>query len=69
MRRLLQEIRIEFQIPVILVTHDVFEAYTMGDQVIVYSSGKVVERGTPAEIFHLPPELEIEKLLTASSSK
>lgn len=69
MRRLLQEIRIEFQIPVILVTHDVFEAYTMGDQVIVYSSGKVVEKGIPAEIFHLPPEFEIEKILTASPSK
>ncbi len=56
MRRLLQEIRVEFQIPVIFVTHDVFEANIMGDQVIVYSSGKVVGKGTPAEIFHLPAE-------------
>ncbi len=69
MRRLLQEILVKFTIPVILVTHDVFEAYTMGDQVIVYSDGKVVEKGTPAEIFHLPPDLEIEKVLAISPSK
>jgi molybdate transport system ATP-binding protein len=69
MRRLLQEVRVEFQIPVILVTHDVFEAYTMGNQVIVYSDGKVVERGTPGEIFHLRAGLEIEKILAFSSSR
>jgi molybdate transport system ATP-binding protein len=66
MRRLLQEIRAEFQIPVLLVTHDVIEAYTMGDQVIVYSCGKVVDKGTPPEIFHLPSGLEIEKVLAFS---
>jgi molybdate transport system ATP-binding protein len=69
MRRLLQEIRGEFQIPVLLVTHDVFEAYTMGDQVIVYSSGKVIKKGTPAEIFHHPGGLDIGKILTPSPSK
>lgn len=69
MRKFLQEICVEFQIPVILVTHDVFEAYTMGDQVIVYSSGKVMEKGTPAEIFHLPADLQIEKVLAVSPSK
>ncbi len=69
MRRLLQEIRGEFQIPVLLVTHDVIEAYTMGDQVIVYSCGKVVQKGRPADIFHLPAGLEIEKALAFSPSK
>ena len=69
MKRLLQEIRAEFQIPVLLVTHDVIEAYTMGDQVIVYSRGKVLDRGTPSDIFHLPAGLEIEKVLAFSPSK
>jgi molybdate transport system ATP-binding protein len=54
MRRLLQEIRDEFNIPVVLITHDVFEAYTMADKVIVYSSGKIYRIGPPAQIFSFP---------------
>jgi ABC-type Fe3+/spermidine/putrescine transport system ATPase subunit len=59
----------ELHIPVVLVTHDIFEAYSMGDSMIVYSSGKVVQKGSPADIFHLPAGLEIETVLTVSSSK
>jgi len=59
----------ELHIPVVLVTHDIFEAYSMGDSIIVYPSGKVVQKGSPADIFHLPAGLEIETVLTVSPSK
>jgi molybdate transport system ATP-binding protein len=69
MRKLLQEIMAEFDIPVVLVTHDIFEAYSMGDSIIVYSSGNVVKKGSPSDIFHLPTDLQIENVLTVSPSE
>jgi len=60
MRRLLQEVRSEFNIPVVLVTHDVFEAYTMADTVILYSNGKVLRTGPPAQIFPFPTSFSQE---------
>jgi len=36
MRAFLLQIRKDFDIPVVLVTHDVVEAYTMPDALIVY---------------------------------
>ena len=60
MIRLLKEVRNEFNLPVVLVTHDVFEAYAMADRIIVYSGGRIARIGSPSEIFHLPPGLEAE---------
>ena len=58
MMRLLKEVRNEFDLPVVLVTHDLLEAYSMADKVIVYSGGRIVRIGSPEEIFHLLPGLE-----------
>ena len=55
MIRLLKEVRNEFNLPVVLVTHDVLEAYAMADKIIVYSGGKIVRTGSPGEIFHFLP--------------
>ncbi len=63
MRRLLRAITNEFEIPVVLITHDILEAYTMADRVIVYSKGRVTRIGSPTEIFRLPKDLEIESIL------
>jgi molybdate transport system ATP-binding protein len=62
MRRLLKEIRNRFDIPVVLVTHDILEAYSMSDKVIVYSGGRIVRIGSPGEIFHLPAGMEADRL-------
>jgi molybdate transport system ATP-binding protein len=51
MRQLLQDIRRQFNTPIILVTHDMLEAYSMADKVVVYSEGKVAQVGTPTLIF------------------
>ena len=60
MIRLLKEIRNEFNLPVVLVTHDVLEAYTMADKIIVYSGGKIARTGFASEIFQLPVGLEAD---------
>jgi molybdate transport system ATP-binding protein len=63
MRGLLKEIRSKFNIPVVLVTHDITEALTMADRLIVYSGGKVVQSGAPKEIYLNPATAEVMHLV------
>ncbi len=46
----LQRIRDEFRIPLIYVTHDARELTALCDEVFVLESGRVVERGVPADV-------------------
>jgi molybdate transport system ATP-binding protein len=43
-----------YKIPVIMVTHDLNEAFKLGDKIIVYSQGRVTQTGTPAEVRNNP---------------
>lgn len=63
MRGLLKDVRREFNIPIVLVTHDIIEALTMADRLIIYSGGKVVQSGTPEEIFLNPATTEVMHLM------
>jgi len=47
----LRDIRRFIKIPVILVTHDVYEAYSLADRVIVYEDGCITDHGRPHEVF------------------
>jgi molybdate transport system ATP-binding protein len=67
MRRLLQEIRAEFEIAVVLVTHDIFEAYSMGDSIIVYSSGRVEQVGRTDDVFRRPRSRKVAQSLGAKN--
>jgi molybdate transport system ATP-binding protein len=46
----LKKIREEFNIPVILGTYDLSEAYTVADRIIVYSQGMTAQTGSPFEV-------------------
>jgi molybdate transport system ATP-binding protein len=63
MGRLLKDIRAEFQMPIVLVTHDIFEAYTLSDRMIVYKEGRVVQTGTFNELFRSPSNDDVESLI------
>ncbi|MHB0867825.1 MAG: ABC transporter ATP-binding protein [Thermoleophilia bacterium] len=63
MQDVIKEIRSEFSIPVVLVTHDYSEVQKMADKVIVYSDGKVVQIGSPAEIRKNPSGDRVNELL------
>lgn len=65
MRHLLREVRAEFNIPVVLVTHDIFEAYEMADRVIIYCDGKIAQCGSPSEVFSRPATPEVKTLVNA----
>ena len=64
MRRFLQEIRMQFSIPVILVTHDFDEAAFLAEMIIVYSHGKVAQIGSLTQVAEQPASQEVQMLLS-----
>jgi molybdate transport system permease protein len=59
---LLQETFATFQRPTLLVTHNIEEAYRLGQQLLVLSRGRVAALGSKEEIFRHPPTLEVARL-------
>jgi len=66
-RNFLINIQKEFCIPVILVTHDVLEAHSLAEKIIVYLNGRVIQTGRPEEVFDnaLYPGIEKRTSLSA----
>lgn len=54
LRRDLKTTQRELSIPMIFVTHDLSEALTMADKMLVLSDGRVQQFGTPSEIYNYP---------------
>lgn len=52
---------------ILFVTHDVEEAFRLGDQVAVLSEGKLVQLGTPIELLAYPANNFVRKLVGADS--
>jgi molybdate transport system ATP-binding protein len=50
MREFLKEVRENFHISAILVTHDFEEAAAVSDTIIIYENGRIVQTGSPEEI-------------------
>jgi len=47
----------------LLVTHDQAEALSMGDQVAVLRDGKIVQNGTPRDLYETPLDLNLARFL------
>ena len=54
MRNLVLQLRQEFSMTVILVTHDREEALSMSDRVALMFGGRLVQAGTPEEVYRHP---------------
>jgi multiple sugar transport system ATP-binding protein len=50
----LVELRRELKTPMVFVTHDQAEALSMGDRIVVLSEGRILQTGTPREIYERP---------------
>jgi multiple sugar transport system ATP-binding protein len=50
-------------ITTIFVTHDQIEAMAMGDRIVVMSAGKVMQVGTPDEVYHKPENIFVAMFL------
>jgi molybdate transport system ATP-binding protein len=53
MQRFLKDVSQEFAIPIVFVTHDVFEARVLADRIIVYADGNVAQAGTADDVLIL----------------
>jgi multiple sugar transport system ATP-binding protein len=57
----LVSVRRELGTPMVYVTHDQAEALSMGDRVVVLSSGRVLQTGTPEDIYRRPVSPAVAK--------
>jgi osmoprotectant transport system ATP-binding protein len=64
-QREFQELQARLQKTVILVTHDVTEAFRLADQIAVMYSGRIVQIGTPDEIRTHPEGEFVREFVTA----
>ena len=65
MRNLLLDIRSKFNIPVVLVTHDMAEARTIADNLIVYVDGRIAQVGKATEVFENPVNADVAALVSS----
>lgn len=52
--RVLEELIASLAVPVVLVTHDFFEAAQLADEVAIIDAGQILQRGTPSELAAAP---------------
>ncbi len=56
LRRKLKQVHESLKVTLVYVTHDQMEALTLADQVVVMNQGRVVQAGTPQELFERPAD-------------
>jgi ABC-type sulfate/molybdate transport systems ATPase subunit len=59
----LRQVRREFGIPVLLVTHDFDECFELGEEMIVLRDGRIVQSGPPQKVFEQPANVDVARLL------
>lgn len=60
---LLADLRTELNIPIVLVTHDLNEARLLADQIAVIDSGKIIQQGSPLDVYKSPKSARVADLV------
>ncbi len=63
MRTELTELHRRLGVTFIYVTHDQVEAMTMSDRVALMDEGRIVQLGTPSELYHNPTDLRVARFI------
>ena len=58
----------ELELTSVFVTHDMNEAFLLGDQILILDEGKVVQLGTPREIQKAPANEYVESLIASQNA-
>lgn len=56
-RRMIKELLDEFQTTTLIVTHDLDEAFFLGDRVSIIQNGRIIQSGPRDEIYYYPKSL------------
>lgn len=59
----LRQVRSEFEIPILLVTHDLEECFALAGQMVVLREGRLVQSGSPRSVLSQPAGVEVARLL------
>lgn len=62
-----QRVQKETSTPILLVTHDIGEAYQLADHLIVIADGHVIQTGTRDEVFRRPQNVAVARLMGMSN--
>lgn len=60
---LLRDLRSEVNIPILLVTHDLTECFSIADLLLVYLDGRIVQAGPPRRVLDRPATPEVARIL------
>jgi ABC-type sulfate/molybdate transport systems ATPase subunit len=60
---LLREVRLEFGIPMLVATRDLEDCFELGDQMLALDGGRLLQSGSPRQVFDQPANLETARLL------
>ncbi len=60
---LLWQVRREFKTPTLVVTHDLEECFELGEQMLVFREGRLVQSGAPREVLERPASIDVARLL------
>jgi len=67
LRRWLRQLHEDMNITTIFVTHDQEEAFDLADRVVIMNAGKIVQEGTPIEIYQTPANAFVHEFLGESN--
>jgi osmoprotectant transport system ATP-binding protein len=54
LQRELRRIQAEVRKTIVFVTHDITEAFLLGDRIVLMAEGRIVQNGTPADLLRRP---------------
>jgi molybdate transport system ATP-binding protein len=60
---ILRQVRTDFQLPIVLVTHDLPECFELADEMLIMREGRVVQNGPPSKVCDHPANLDVARLL------
>jgi iron(III) transport system ATP-binding protein len=67
MRRLLRDMHRHFRVTAVYVTHDQLEAMTLSDRVYIMNRGRLVQSGSPEELFERPTNLFVAEFIGSAN--
>jgi molybdate transport system ATP-binding protein len=59
---LLREVRAESDIQILLATRDLDECFTLGEELLVMHAGRLVQSGSPRQVFDQPANMDVARL-------